>query len=118
MWFVIAELAFILFIGRMIFIATLAVSAVVLPLSLIALERGCKGAFSLLLAMMQVAYVLGAIRVNDFCVADHLIILEMCIDDPSVFEEQSPRALFPSVFVVSLKCEESIVECIGSLAVA
>ena len=68
--------------------------------------------------MLQVAYVLWAIRINDLCVADHLIIVEVSVDDPSVFEEEGPGALFPSVLVVSLEGEESIVKCIGALAMA
>lgn len=68
--------------------------------------------------MLQVAYVLRSIRVNDLRVSDHLIVVELSIDDPSVFEDQSPWTLFPSVFVCSLKGEESIVKCVCALAVA
>lgn len=68
--------------------------------------------------MLQVAYVLRSIRIDDLRVADHLIIVELRIDYPSVLEEQSPWALFPPVFVSALEGEEGIVECVGALPVA
>ena len=68
--------------------------------------------------MLQVANVLRSIGINDLCVANHLVVLELRIDDPSVFEKQRPWAVLPSVLVVALEGEESIVECVGALAVA
>lgn len=115
---IVAELALVLHVSRVVFIAAFAVLAVILPFPNITLKQRCVCSFSVLFAVLQVAYVLRSIRINDLCLTNHLIVVKLGIDDPSILEEQRSWSILPPVFIVALEGEESIVECVGALAVA